>query len=59
MTGHLVYCNICGRAWDERNPDVRYIYMDMVWECADESACFGRRAAISLELDYRQAKGES
>ena len=58
-TRYVVHCNICGMGWDERDPDVRYFYTDAVWGCADESACFGRRAAISLELDYRQARGES
>ena len=29
------------------------------WACTDESACFGRRAALSLEHDYAQAAAKT
>lgn len=43
-------CKICGKVWDVRDPGVRFVYLEGVWECFDESACFGRRAiARALE----------
>lgn len=47
-----VWCEICGRRWDQLDPGVRYIYGDGRWECRDEEQCFMRRAieAASVPL---------
>ena len=37
-------CAICGKTWDTLDPGVRFIHGDGRWECADEPACFDRRA---------------
>jgi len=37
-----VYCHMCGNCYQEEDPAVRFT--GSVWECADESACRGRRA---------------
>lgn len=38
-----VFCEICDKRWDARDPSVRYIFGDGRWECHDEAACFERR----------------
>jgi hypothetical protein len=38
------FCEICGKQWAALDPGVRYVYGDGRWECADEVACFDRRA---------------
>lgn len=43
--GYEVFCHICGRPWHELSPEVVFVYGEGVWECFDEAACFGRRAA--------------
>jgi hypothetical protein len=40
-----VWCEICGKRWDSRDPAVRYWYIGDEWACDDESACFDRRSA--------------
>jgi len=40
---YIVHCHICGWGWDEQDPEVRFIYADHVWECADEGECWDRR----------------
>ena len=40
-----VFCHLCGWRYLEQDPEVRFIYADHVWECADEGECFSRRAA--------------
>jgi hypothetical protein len=40
----MVTCEICGWRWDERDPGVRYLFIDRAWTCADEAECFERRA---------------
>ena len=42
------YCSVCGKEWDMRDPEVRYLYGDGGWECRDEAACFTRRALNEL-----------
>ena len=37
------YCSICGHRYDMRDPDIT-LHPGPPWECADKSACFGRRA---------------
>ena len=44
----VVYCAIDGQQWDALDPGVRYVYGDGRWECADEVACFDRRAALGM-----------
>jgi hypothetical protein len=43
-----VYCEICGKEWDSRDPDVFWLNIDRAWFCADEGLCFERRAMASL-----------
>ena len=38
------WCEICGKQWAALDPGVRYVHGDGRWECADETACFDRRA---------------
>jgi len=45
-----VRCAICPKRWDALDPGVRYVHGDGRWECADEVACFDRRA-IQAGLD--------
>ena len=40
----VVYCHICGLGWDQADPAVRWLNIDRAWSCADEAACFDRRA---------------
>jgi hypothetical protein len=40
-----VWCEICGKRWDRRDPEVRFWYIGGEWSCDDESACFDRRSA--------------
>jgi alpha-D-ribose 1-methylphosphonate 5-phosphate C-P lyase len=40
----LAFCEICGKQWAALDPGVRYVHGDGRWECADEVACFDRRA---------------
>jgi len=39
----IVACDICGHHHDQASPDVRYLPVDAVWICEDETACFNRR----------------
>lgn len=40
----VAFCEICGKQWEVLDPAVRYVHGDGRWECADEVACFDRRA---------------
>jgi hypothetical protein len=51
MTGYDVFCHICGQSWMEQDPGVRFVQGDGVWECSEESACFGRRAMRQLHQE--------
>lgn len=44
-----VFCDICGKQWDMRDPGVNRF--TSVWECADESLCFERKAMNSLDAE--------
>jgi hypothetical protein len=41
------YCSICGQGYDTRDPAIT-LHPGPEWECADEAACFDRRAASLL-----------
>ena len=49
MSGYMVFCEVCGHGWDERDPGVRYLNIDRAWTCADEAECFERRALATLD----------
>ena len=51
----MCVCDICGRSYDLRDPAVRWLNVDGVWTCADESACFDR-LAIQRALDAAWAR---
>ena len=53
-----VFCTICGHCWDSRDPGVRYLYGDCVWECADEGACFERKAMTDLDREAQEVTGD-
>ena len=45
-----VFCAICSQRWDMRDlENVRRIWGEDTYECADESACFHRKAMTELE----------
>jgi hypothetical protein len=44
LTQYEVFCHMCGAAYLEQDPEVRFIYAEGVWECFDEAACFARMA---------------
>lgn len=44
----MVYCHICGKEYDARDPSVRWLAFDRAWSCEDEPQCFAR-------LDIRRA----
>lgn len=54
-----VFCSVCGWRWDMYDPGVTRWWSFDEWACTDESACFGRRAALSLERDYAQAAAKT
>ena len=39
-----VTCDICAKVWDSRDPGVRWLNIDGVWSCADETQCFARQS---------------
>lgn len=41
-----VFCEVCGKKWDQQDPAVRFVYGDGRWECVEEVPCFGRREAL-------------
>jgi hypothetical protein len=43
-----VFCDICGQRWDATDPGVRPYWSEYVWQCADESQCFTRKAMDDL-----------
>ena len=45
---YTVTCHVCGWRWLEQDPDVRFIYAEHVWECAEEVPCFERAAKQRL-----------
>ena len=47
VIGYMVFCDICGHGWDERDPGVMFLYGDHAWVCYDEVPCFERRAALA------------
>ena len=55
MSAEVVFCAICPKMWDALDPGVRYVHGDGRWECADEQACFDRRA-IQRGLDRAWAE---
>ena len=40
-----VRCHVCGQVHHFLSRSVQWLAIDRAWSCADESACFGRRAA--------------
>ena len=48
------YCSICGHAYDIRDPAIT-LHPGPEWECADESACFDRRAASLTDPEIAAA----
>lgn len=40
------FCDICGKGYDMRDPAIRWLAIDGAWTCADEVACFDRKAAV-------------
>lgn len=53
MIGYMVYCGICGHGWDERDPEVRFLFIDREWTCSDETACFERVVEQEAAADDR------
>ncbi len=43
------FCEVCGRSWAEDDPGVTYDRLTDTWQCFDEAACLGRRAALAPE----------
>ena len=48
------YCSICGQGYDMRDPAIT-LHPGPQWECADESACAGRRAASLVDPEIAAA----
>ena len=53
-----VFCEICGKKWDSRDPAVSYIYGDGRWECYSEVECFARYAALAHQLIQAKEAGQ-
>ena len=54
MESDYVRCHICGKRYSYLDPNVIPLAIDRAWSCADESACFERRAAA---VDPRGVSG--
>ena len=46
-----VFCEICRKRWDQRDPGVTWLNVDRAWTCTDETLCFDRRAMQQLDQE--------
>ena len=49
-----VFCDICGHRYHMTDPAIT-LHPGPQWECADESACAGRRAASLVDPEIAAA----